>query len=206
MSTKGQRTRSHILQESRKIFTRQGFQNTTIREIIAATGVKKGNLYYHFSSKEELGIAVLTDARDEFFSILDRSFTGENPKSRIINSCNSIMEMMQQTNFVGGCLFGNTALEMTDSNSQFGQILQEIFSCWTDKIEYELRQILRSGTAENVIQPGILATAVVAILEGGIMLSRVYGSSDNLDDCISVIKKLISNYDRFVKNPVTMDK
>jgi TetR/AcrR family transcriptional repressor of nem operon len=189
MSTKGQETRSRIIQTSRKIFTRQGFQNTSISEIIAATGVKKGNLYYHFTSKEELGIAVLTDARDEFFSILDESFTGKKPEDRIINSCNSIALLMQQTNFVGGCLFGNTALEMTDANSRFGIIVREVFSRWTDVIAKELRQITTTST--NRLDPHILATSIVAILEGGIMLSRVYNEKSYLDNCITVIKKHI---------------
>ena len=191
MQTKGQKTRTHILKESRRLFTIQGFQNTSISEIIAATGVKKGNLYYHFPSKEELGLAVLIDARDEFFSILDDSLKGEDPVLRIINSCNSIMALMQQTNFVGGCLFGNTALEMTDSNSRFGKIIQEVFSHWTDRIEHELRQAAESGLLTNPIPPDALATAIVAILEGGIMLSRVYKNKNSLEDCILTIRTLI---------------
>ncbi len=192
MSAKGKETRSRILKESRRLFTCQGFQNTSISEIIDATGVKKGNLYYHFSSKEELGIAVLIDARDEFFSILDDSLVGDNPKLKIINSCNSIMKLMQKTNFVGGCLFGNTALEMTDFNSQFGRIIQEVFSQWTDRIEHELRQaeeaVIPGGQA---LPPGVLATAVVAILEGGIMLSRVYNNKKSMEECILAIRSLI---------------
>jgi len=191
MLTKGQETRNRIIQTSRELFTRQGFQNTSISEIIAATGVKKGNLYYHFPSKEELGIAVLTDARDEFYSILDNSFSGKSPKTKIINSCDSIMALMQQTNFVGGCLFGNTALEMTDSNSRFGIIVREVFSRWTEIIAYELRQI--AATSTDQIAPHILATAIVAILEGGIMLSRVYNDKTHLNNCIYVIKKLVNN-------------
>lgn len=192
MPTKGQKTCDHILRESRRLFTNQGFHNTSVSEIIAATGVKKGNLYYHFQSKEELGLAVLIDARDEFFSILDDSFVGEDSRAKVINSCNAIMELMQQSNFVGGCLFGNTALEMTDFNSGFGEIIREVFSHWTEKITDELRQVKRSKHLENQMAPEVLATAVVAILEGGIMLSRVYENRNSLEDCIVAINTLIN--------------
>ncbi len=191
MHTKGQETRKLILTESRKLFTVQGFQNTSISNIIAATGVKKGNLYYYFPSKEELGLAVLIDARDEFFHILDNSLVGETPTLKIIHSCNSIMELMQQTNFVGGCLFGNTALEMTDSNSRFGKIIQEIFSHWTERIEHELRQAADMGILNSHLPLDSLATAIVAILEGGIMLSRVYKNKNGLEDCILTIRSVI---------------
>ncbi|MBU0943164.1 MAG: TetR/AcrR family transcriptional regulator [Proteobacteria bacterium] len=191
MLSKGQETQKHILTESRKLFTVQGFQNTSISQIIAATGVKKGNLYYYFPSKEELGLAVLIDARDEFFQILESSLVGENPVLKIIHSCNSILTLIQQKNFVGGCLFGNTALEMTDSNSRFGKIVQDIFSHWAKKIEYELEQAASSGLLNSKIPSTSLATAIVAILEGGIMLSRLYKNKEGLEDCILVIHSLL---------------
>jgi len=191
MQTKGQETRQHILKESRKLFTRQGFRTTSISEIITATGVKKGNLYYHFPSKEELGLAVLVDVRDEFFTLLDNSLTGENPIVRILNSCNAILAMMEQNNFVGGCLFGNTALEMTDSNSRFGRIIQEVFSQWKSRIERELRQASALGLFESPIPANALATAIIATLEGGIMLSRVYKNKNGIEDCILAIRVLI---------------
>ncbi len=191
MPTKGQDTRKHILTESRKLFTVQGFQNTSISEIIAATRVKKGNLYYYFPSKEELGLAVLIDARDEFFHILENSLTGETPILRIINSCNSVMELMQQTNFVGGCLFGNTALEMTDSNPRFGKIIQEIFTHWTARIEQQVLQATDTGEFKSEIPSHSLATAIVSMLEGGIMFSRVYGNKKGLEDCILAIRSFL---------------
>ena len=191
MQSKGQETQSHILKESRRLFTVQGFQNTSISQVIVATGVKKGNLYYHFPSKEALGLAVLIDARDEFFTILENSLSGENPMLRILNSCNTILGMMQQSNFVGGCLFGNTALEMTDSNSSFGKVIQEVFLHWTELIEQELLQASKANIPVPPVSPAALATSVVAILEGGIMLSRVYTTRKSLEDCIVIIRTLL---------------
>lgn len=191
MQTRGRETRQHILKESRNLFTVQGFRNTSISEIIAATGVKKGNLYYHFPSKEELGLAVLVDVRDEFFTILDDALAGENPIVRILNSCNAVMAMMEQNSFVGGCLFGNTALEMTDSNSRFGRIIQEVFSQWKSRVERELRQAVESGLLTSPMPADALASSIIATLEGGIMLSRVYKNKDGIEDCILAIRVLL---------------
>ncbi len=193
--TKGQETRSHILIESRKLFTLRGFQNSSISSIIAATGVKKGNLYYHFSSKEELGLAVLLDARDEFYTILAESLRGDDPVARILHSCQMIMGMMQQSNFVGGCLFGNTALEMTDMSSSFAQIIREIFSHWMGLIEKELLQLEDEAQLKSRLSPEQIAISIVAILEGGIMLSRVYRDKKNLEVCIFAIEELLAGRD-----------
>ncbi|BCL62900.1 putative HTH-type transcriptional regulator YxaF [Desulfomarina profundi] len=188
---KGKETRKRILKESRKLFTVRGFQNTSVSEIIAVTGVKKGNLYYHFPSKEELGIAVLLDAAQEFSVILDRSLSGDDPMEKIITSCQAIMELMQQTHFVGGCLFGNTALEMSGINPRFGEILQDVFGLWTKKLRTELQKAEESGQLSGKLTVDALATSIVAILEGGIMLSRVYENRQALEQCIRTIKTLL---------------
>lgn len=189
--SKGQTTRAHILKTTRHLFTTQGFSNTSVNTIIAATGVKKGNLYYHFPSKEELGIAVLLDAQEEFIGFLNDSFQGENPVDKIIHSCEMLLEFLQKKNFVGGCLFGNTALEMSDGNSKFGKIIQDIFDHWTAKIEQHLTEGQVDGSFQNSIHIPALATTVVATIEGGIMMSRVSKGQKGLADCVMILKTIL---------------
>ncbi|GGA78944.1 hypothetical protein GCM10011385_36370 [Nitratireductor aestuarii] len=46
------------MQEAAKLFGSQGFDATTIRDIAAAAGILGGSIYYHFSSKEDIFLAV----------------------------------------------------------------------------------------------------------------------------------------------------
>jgi len=55
-----QRTRKAIMDKSARLFRDQGYGSTSLRDIAAATGMKAGSLYYHFSSKEELAEEVLS--------------------------------------------------------------------------------------------------------------------------------------------------
>lgn len=189
--SKGQTTRAHILKTTRHLFTTQGFSNTSVNTIISATGVKKGSLYYHFASKEELGLAVLLDAQEEFTGFLNDSFQGENPVDKIINSCEMLLDFLQKQNFVGGCLFGNTALEMNDGNSKFGKIIQDVFDHWTTKIEQHLTQGQADGSFTSNIPIPALATTVVATIEGGIMMSRVSKGQNGLADCVMILKTIL---------------
>lgn len=190
-TSKGEKTRDHILKATRKILVAKGFHNTSISTVIEATGVKKGNLYYHFASKEDLGLAVLEDARDEFFFFLAKALTGRDPIEKIINSCKAIFTEQVKNNFVGGCLFGNTALEMTDSNQKFSQVIQEVFSRWTGLLEEHLGEARETGMLPASTQPRLLAKTVVATMEGAIMISRVSKDEDDLNDFLAVITGLL---------------
>ncbi|MGE3359192.1 MAG: TetR/AcrR family transcriptional regulator [Acidimicrobiia bacterium] len=51
--------RDRILEEAAALFVRQGYRETTLRDIAAAAGMKAGSIYYHFDAKDELLAAVL---------------------------------------------------------------------------------------------------------------------------------------------------
>ncbi|MGH7666455.1 MAG: TetR/AcrR family transcriptional regulator [Candidatus Dormibacteria bacterium] len=53
-------TREVILQAALDLFTEQGFDKTSLREVAERVGVTKAALYYHFHSKEEI-LASLVD-------------------------------------------------------------------------------------------------------------------------------------------------
>lgn len=193
VTVKGEKTKEHILKASRDIFLKQGFHNTSVSEIISTTGVKKGNLYYHFASKEDLGLAVLEDAKEEFFHFLNKSLSGTDPVAKIINSCQAIFNEQKKNNFAGGCLFGNTALEMTDSNPEFAAVIQEVFDRWTNELETLLFEALESEQLNSRISPKLMAKTVIATVEGAIMMSRVSKREQDLLDFLTAIKTLLDH-------------
>jgi len=53
--------RRAIVDASLGLFLKQGFPETSMREIAEAVGVSKAGLYYHFKDKQDLFLAILTD-------------------------------------------------------------------------------------------------------------------------------------------------
>lgn len=56
-----EQTRKRIVDAARMLFAQKGYKATSIEDIIAATGTSKGNLYYHFKSKEGLFLYLLDE-------------------------------------------------------------------------------------------------------------------------------------------------
>lgn len=54
-----------IVAAARKLFTTNGFEATTMDDVVAKAGVAKGAIYHHFSSKEELFTRVLESIQEE---------------------------------------------------------------------------------------------------------------------------------------------
>ncbi|WP_046215317.1 TetR/AcrR family transcriptional regulator [Paenibacillus wulumuqiensis] len=54
-------TRKKISEAARGLFVQKGYKATSIEDIVAATGSSKGNIYYHFKSKEGLFLYLLNE-------------------------------------------------------------------------------------------------------------------------------------------------
>ena len=56
---KGEKRRRELLQIAYRMFLSQGYENTSVDEIIEAAGIAKGTYYYYFQSKEQMLEAVI---------------------------------------------------------------------------------------------------------------------------------------------------
>src|ERR1700759_1123854 len=54
--TKGELTRRKIVEAPAPIFNRYGYEGSSLAALMQATGLKKGGIYRHFASKEELAV------------------------------------------------------------------------------------------------------------------------------------------------------
>jgi AcrR family transcriptional regulator len=58
-STRGSDTRTRILEAAFTVLSRQGYENSSIKDIAEEAGVAQGLIHYHYKSKQMLVLAVL---------------------------------------------------------------------------------------------------------------------------------------------------
>lgn len=114
MTRKGEQTRERILSRATQLVLGQGFGATSVNDLVEAAGVSRGSLYFHFPDKDDLGVAVLERAREQFLALIRKLLAGKNPGRQLENFFRSTLNAHESAGFVGGCLWGNTAMEMSD--------------------------------------------------------------------------------------------
>lgn len=189
--TKGEETRARVLDTAVALINRKGFRNTSVQDIIDETGVKKGNLYFHFSSKDELGRSLMREAADRYFEYLSNSVTSGDPLGKIRDILNAVLRYHRGRGFVGGCLFGNTALEMSDTDEEYAALVREIFDRWVRILAGHLRAAAKTRSLPNGIKAEPMARHIVAAMEGSIMMARLYKREEPIAQCIEYIEELI---------------
>lgn len=61
---KSERSRRLVLDAALKLFSKQGFRGTSVREIADTAGISTGNLYHHFPDKEAIFRTLLDEYRE----------------------------------------------------------------------------------------------------------------------------------------------
>ncbi|NKY36130.1 TetR/AcrR family transcriptional regulator [Nocardia speluncae] len=77
--TAGRDTKKAILDAAVRLFVNKGFEQTSLREIADAVGITKPSLYYHYSSKLELLVAVIDPLLDALRALADEVETMPAP-------------------------------------------------------------------------------------------------------------------------------
>lgn len=187
----GEFTKERLLEEATKLVHDKGFRATSLSDLLTAAGVKKGTLYYHFPGKDDLGLAVLQRAKTKFLTTLDEVLTAPTPAGSLQRFLEFVLERHRGRGFVGGCLFGNTALEMSDVNARYADSVSQLFRQWTDRIAAVVRAGQEAGQFRRDIPPGDLAKVIVSTVEGGIMISRLQKEEGPLKACLDSLKTFL---------------
>ena len=189
-------TREQILNAASRLVHVQGFNNTSVDDILRECGVGKGNFYYYFRSKDELGFAILERSLERFGAeLIERSFdSSKNPWQQICNFLDFLVERARGRDGSGGCILGNLALEMSDIHEEFRRRLNKAFEGLRARIEAVLMQAKSSGTLRADADIPRLAHFVVAGFEGAFMMSKLQRNADVMAGVVAELKDHLNQY------------
>lgn len=167
-----ERTRSVLLQAAFREVYRSGFQSTGLDTILAATGVTKGALYYHFDSKEALGYAIVEEViggitRDKWVRPLHSSTDPIRTLIAIVRGTSVRIEDVRN-----GCPLNNLAQEMSPLDEHFRKRVARVFFDWHEAIATALRRGQAEGTVRRNLDAGETASFLIATYEGYTSLAK----------------------------------
>jgi TetR/AcrR family transcriptional repressor of nem operon len=177
--TKGELTRRRIVEAAAPIFNQRGYEGSSLNALMEATGLKKGGIYRHFASKEELA----AEAFDYTWEVAW--------KARLLHvdeKANGIDKLKQLiANFIerrppvpGGCPVLNTAVDADDGNPILRSRVGKALRSWTGSLQSYVEEAQQQRDAKPDVDPKDVATLIVASLEGALMMSRIQRNDEAL--------------------------
>ena len=186
---KGPATRERLINSARYLFWERGFAGTSMADLLDHAKVNSGSFYYFFESKEALLREVLEGYLHALRPmVVDPAFaTTDEPVERIFAILAGYRERILITDSKYGCPLGRLALEIDPENRPAHKLIAENFQGWITAVR-ECLDALKHRLPRNTDREA-LATYVLAVMEGGVMLSRSYGSVDPFDRSVHQLRE-----------------
>ncbi len=195
-----------IIRESKNLFSAKGFLNTSISDVMEASGASKGGLYNHFRNKGELFSAVLEDSRKSWREInLAGVDAIDSPMGKIIQILENYRDryLADSRDVPGGCIFVRVSLESSDIAEQWPGIASEIGEGF-DRFKAMLRRYLDHaksiGEVKAAVDTAEVADMVFSAMMGASVMYGMDRSRQNLNRNItSIIQYVDSNRSQIKK-------
>jgi TetR/AcrR family transcriptional repressor of nem operon len=180
-------TRDRLLDSARYLFWERGFAGTSMADLLAHSEVNSGSFYHFFESKEALLREVLRGYLEALRPVVvDPAFaTTAEPLERIFAILAGYRERIIQTDNRYGCPLGRLALEIDPENRPAHRLIAENFQGWIGAVRECLANLDLPGNTDTEA----LATYVLAVMEGGVMLARSYGSVEPFDRSVAQLRE-----------------
>src|SRR5438477_11208151 len=112
MMSKGVQTREMIIARSAQLFNRQGYFGSSLSDIMRETGLEKGGIYNHFSSKEQLALAAFDYAYGLVQERVRQALAGKpNAIERVLALVSAFQGIVEDPPVAGGCPTPNAAIQ-----------------------------------------------------------------------------------------------
>jgi AcrR family transcriptional regulator len=169
------RTRSLILSAAAEAFANQGFPGVTVADVAKLTGMTKGAVYFHYTNKEALAVAVT----EEFYSRLPR--IADRVQEMNLAPLQAVREILIQT----AIAFRDEKVIQAGARLQIehhliGAPLPTPFLGFTGIITELFRQARSAGQLPSTSRPEALARVLVSAFFGAQHISWVQSNRADL--------------------------
>jgi AcrR family transcriptional regulator len=191
---KAEKTRQFIVEKTAAVFNTKGYAGTSRSDIEEATGLSKGSIYGNFQNKDEVALA----AFDYNYGLLHTRI-----KKRVIEKQHAVDKLRAYISifsdfsaipFVnGGCPVLNTAIEAYDTHPALRQKAVGAIERWYKGLETIIKDGQEAGQIKQGPDGKDFAGAFIALIEGGIMISKVTGKMHGLKAALKQADKMIQD-------------
>lgn len=196
--SKGDETKAMIVQEAAALFNQQGYAGSSISDIMRVTGLKKGGIYNHFESKDDLALQAFDYAVGQIQKRYRQAWASKEHSierlQAIIDVFRIYIDNPEHPIIKGGCPLLNTAIESDDAHPALKEHAQRAMNSWRELF----RKIIGKGIKKGEIRPNVdadeIASILISTLEGSVMMSKLYSDSIHVERAIRHLSNYLNMY------------
>lgn len=168
---RGRASRERIVERAAELFAARGVAATSLDEVLSAAGAGKSQLYHYFHSRDELVEAAVGLRCTQVLAGLTQALGTVASLAELERALAGFVAGFEQMG-LPGCPIGSLAAEVAERNEGARLKTAAAFDAWERLLADALARIRDRGELRADAPPAVLATALLASIEGGMVLSQ----------------------------------
>jgi AcrR family transcriptional regulator len=191
---KAERTKEYIIEKIAPVFNMKGYAGTSLNDMTEVTGLTKGSLYGNFSNKDELAVAAFEFNLNKTETLIREEMAKHDTIKDKLMVYVHVYEHFPKSPFpTGGCPLLNTAVEADDTHPQLKAKASAAILDWKKKMVRLIEKGIERKEFRKDVDAEQTALAIIALLEGGIMITKLTGRTNYMKAVLTAIEKQIED-------------
>jgi TetR/AcrR family transcriptional regulator, transcriptional repressor for nem operon len=174
MYTRDVNARERLIDSTRELLWERGYVGTSPKAIQERSGAGQGSMYHHFHGKRDLALAAIEQNAADLRARAEADFSGPGTVAERVAAY-----LRREREALRGCPVGRLTQDpdvMADPDLR--RPVEETFGWLRVRLAGLLEEGRAGGEFAASLDPQAVATALVAVLQGGYVLARASGSAD----------------------------
>jgi TetR/AcrR family transcriptional regulator, transcriptional repressor for nem operon len=171
-TARGRATRERILAAAAELIGARGVADISLDDVIERAGVSKSQLYHYFDDRATLLRALVLHNCDGVLAAQSPHLGSLDSWAAIRAWIDSLVQLQVERDARGGCPVGSLVGQLAESDERARLALEASFGRWEDHVREGLRSMQARGKLDRRADPDELATATIAAIQGGLLLTQ----------------------------------
>ena len=185
-------TKTLILDVAQDLIQRLGVNCMSYQDISNSIGIRKASIHTHFPRKDDLLAALLDRYSDRFLRMVDGILASSGtPEVKLRSYCGLFETTLSSGDRDKVCLCAMLGAELETLNHPLVERVHNFY----EANEERLMTLLNDGRADGSFRIDedvqTMASLIFGLLEGGMLVARVRGGSDQFRQVIEQLMQLI---------------
>ena len=188
MTSKGDLTKARLAESMLELLQTSGFSGTGLNAVIEHAAAPKGSVYFHFpDGKEGLGVAAVELAAKQFEALIAEATASAGSAADAARAVIAALStIVSDSDFRLGCPVSVVTLEMGAESERLRQACVTAFESWIAPTA-----ALLEADGVSAEESRSLATVIVSMIEGAVIVSRATRSVQPLLSAADIVADLI---------------
>ncbi|WP_319532908.1 TetR/AcrR family transcriptional regulator [uncultured Cohaesibacter sp.] len=192
-----------VLERATRWVWRHGFSATSMRDIVAATGVAKASIYNAFGSREaffqRLLIYYIERKQAQSLTLLKAARTGRAALQAYLDG---VLHSPSDESYMSGCLIINIAAEQPALDDEAQATINYGLTLIEEQLTRTIERGVKDGSIDRATEPTVAVPCLLATILGLYVLKRQGICQNKLQDMIDAVLDAFAPTNRLVRSEV----